>query len=297
VDIKSRNLFYGKGAEKDAPHTTFTFEKEDTGGTSPKFIVRDEDRVKWKGKMGAEVRPETVASRFVWAVGYTTDEDYFVPELQVEHLPKHLHRGQQFVKPNGTLESVRLKRYLKGQEKAGTWRWRENPFASTRELNGLKVVMALINNWDLKDINNAIYLEKNEEGSGGARDIYLVSDLGATFGTTGVSWRRAGTDGKLNFYSGSKFISKVKPQDVSFATPSMPFIFDVFYLPDFVMRMNMRGLGRHIPRDDVRWMARILAQLSPDQIRDAFRAGGYAPDQVEGFAKIVEGRIAELNKL
>jgi len=39
-----------------------------------------------------------------------------------------------------------------------------------------------------------------------------------------------------------------------------------------------------------------LAQLSPEQIRDAF-ALGYTPDEVEGFSKVVEGRIAQLNKL
>ena len=41
--------------------------------------------------------------------------------------------------------------------------------------------MALINNWDLKEVNNAIYEEKGE----GPR--YVVSDLGATFGETGNS--------------------------------------------------------------------------------------------------------------
>ena len=55
-------------------------------------------------------------------------------------------------------------------------------FTGTRELNGLRVMMALINNWDLKDENNAIYREKP------VRDqIYEVSDLGASFGTTGRS--------------------------------------------------------------------------------------------------------------
>ncbi len=297
TDIKSRNLFYGPGTDKDAPHTTFAFEKEDTSGTSPKFIVKDEDGVRWKGKMGPEARPETVASRLVWAVGYTTDEDYFVPELHVENLPSQLHRGQQFVGLNGTLRAVRLKRYLKGQEKVGNWRWSANPFASTRELNGLRVVMALINNWDLKDVNNAIYSEKQAQGSDEARDVYVVSDLGASFGTTGVSWRRAGTDGELDSYSSSKFVSKATPQYVDFATPSIPFLLDIFYPPDFFMRVHMRWLGKRVPRDDVRWMAQLLVQLSPQQIRDSFRAAGYSPDQIEGFAKVVESRIAALNKL
>ena len=35
----------------------------------------------------------------------------------------------------------------------------------------------------------------------------------------------------------------------------------------------------------------------PEQVRDAFRAAGYTPEEVEGFSKVVEGRIAQLNKL
>src|SRR6266404_4166297 len=49
-DISSRNLYYGPGGERDAPHTTFTFLKEDLDGSNPKFDVRDENGVKWKVK-------------------------------------------------------------------------------------------------------------------------------------------------------------------------------------------------------------------------------------------------------
>jgi len=296
-DILSRNLFFGPGGETHAPHTTYTFEKEDMDGTSPKFIVRDENGVKWKVKMGHEVHSETVASRFVWAVGYSANEDYFLPELPVEGMPQHLHRGQQFIEPRGTAHIVRLKRYLEGEKKVDIWKWSDNPFSSTRELNGLRVMMALINNWDTKDVNNAIYLEKHPEGLAGPENIYMVSDLGASFGTTGVSWRRGSADGILRFYRTSKFLGKVTPEYVNFAAPSRPLAADIFDPHDFFMRMHMRWIGRNIPRDDVRWIAQILAQLSPEQIRDAFRAGGYTPDEVEGFSKVVEGRIAQLNKL
>jgi hypothetical protein len=40
-----------------------------------------------------------------------------------------------------------------------------------------------------------------------------------------------------------------------------------------------------------------LAQLSPQQIRDAFRAGGYSAQDVERLSLVVERRIAELNNL
>ena len=43
------------------PRGTFAFVKEDLKGTSPKLVVKDQDDVKWKVKLGVEARPETVA--------------------------------------------------------------------------------------------------------------------------------------------------------------------------------------------------------------------------------------------
>ena len=156
-DIASRNLFYGSGGKQDEPHPPFTFLKEDLSGTSPKFEVLDQDEVKWKVKLGAEARSETVAARLLWAVGYFTDEDYFLSNIRVEDMPRRLKRGQGLVEPGGLLQNVRLERAPKGK-KIGAWQWRHNPFTGTRELNGLRVMMALINNWDLKNQNTAVYI-------------------------------------------------------------------------------------------------------------------------------------------
>ncbi len=86
-DIASRNLYYGPGGEKHQPHTTYTFVKEDLDGSNPKFVVEDENGVRWKVKLGEEARPETVATRLVWAVGYFANEDYFVQDLHVLNMP------------------------------------------------------------------------------------------------------------------------------------------------------------------------------------------------------------------
>jgi len=79
--------------------------------------------------------------------------------------------------------------------------------------------------------------------------------------------------------------------------PSRPVVLDIYYPPDFFMRTHIRWIGRRIPRNDVHWMGQVLAQLSPEQIRDAFRAAGYPPDDAEGLAKVVENRIAQLKAL
>ena len=87
-DISSRNLRYGSGGEKGRPRPPVVFEKEDRKGSNPKFDARDQDGEKWKVKLGVEARPETAATRLLWAVGYFTENDYLLPELQVKNLGK-----------------------------------------------------------------------------------------------------------------------------------------------------------------------------------------------------------------
>lgn len=295
-DIASRNLLYGSGGKQGEPHPTFTFLKEDLSGTSPKFEVLDQDEVKWKVKLGAEARSETVAARLLWAVGYFTDENYFLSNIRVEDMPRRLKRGQRQIEPGGSLHNVRLEREPKGK-KTATWQWRHNPFTGTRELNGLRIMMALINNWDLKNQNTAVYIRKDEDGLEGSQQTYMISDLGASFGAPGRAWPMSKSKNNLEQYSHSRFITKVTPDYVDFRAPGRPALLYSLGLPQFIMRLRLRWIGNQVPRADAKWMGQLLAQLSPDQIRDAFRAGGYSPQEVDGFAKVIESRIAALNKL
>jgi hypothetical protein len=41
----------------------------------------------------------------------------------------------------------------------------------------------------------------------------------------------------------------------------------------------------------------LLAQLTPEQIHDAFRAADYSPQDIDAFVAVVQRRIAELGKL
>ena len=287
-NIASLNLQYGPGGKEHLPAGQFTFVKEDKQGTSPKFEVVDQQRVHWKAKLGEETKSETAASRLVWAAGYITDEDYYLPQLRVKKMGK-LSRGHQFVSANGVVRGVRLERKLKGQKKTGNWSWFKNPFVGKKELDGLRIMMALINNWDLKEVNNAIYSEKGQSAR------YVVSDLGASFGETGNSITRSKSN--LEDYSGTPFVQKVTPDHVDFFLSSRPFFLTAVDVPNYLTRTKMQDVAKDIPRTHAKWLGGLLGQLSAGQIRDCFRAAGYSPQEVEGFAKVVQGRIAELNKL
>ncbi len=290
-DVSSLNLFYGPGGKQHQPSTRFTFVKDDSSGTNPKFVVKDEEGTKWKVKLGAEARPETVATRLVWAAGYFADEDYFLDAIQVQGIG-HLKRGGDKVGSDGTVHNVRLERDLKGQKKLGIWKWKDEDFAGTREWNGLRVMMALINNWDLKDVNNAIV-----ELSDGRQRLYMVSDLGATFGSPNPTWPHDRAKGNLKRYAGSKFITGTERDSVDFAEPGEPAPIYLFHLSEYFHRRGLRWIGKDIPRADARWIGEILGRLSSTQIRDAFRAAGYGPNEIEGFSSVVEKRIAALKAL
>lgn len=293
-DIHSENLFYGAGGKEHEPAGPFTFLKEDMGGTNPKYDVRDAKGVRWKIKLGEEAQPETVATRFVWAVGYHADQDYLLPQIKVDNLPEHVHRGQDLIQAGGVMHNARLKRE-EGEKTVGNWPWKDNPFSGTRELDGLRVMMAVINNWDLKDENNSIRDEAQE--GGGTLRFYEVSDLGASFGTTGRGMTHAGSKGNLNAYTHSSLIEREHADTVDFNVPSRPAMPLVFDTPEFFGRVSMRWIGRGIPRQNARWIGDLLGQLSNDQIRDAFGAGGYSGAELDGFVNDFELRIAELKKL
>src|SRR3984893_14396042 len=165
------------------------------------------------------------------------------------------------------------------------FRFRED---SVSVFNGLRVMMALVNNWDLKTINNSIY-EVNDEAE------YLVSDVGATFGKTGDPLHRSKS--VLKDYEDSKFIDKVTNDFVDFVMHSRPPLLAAINIPNYEKRTHMQDVTKHIPRADAKWSGERLSQLSEEQIRDCFRAGGYTQEEVEGYSAVIQNRIAALNAL
>jgi len=287
--VASLNLLYGAGGLRHAPDPkgTFAFLKEDTLATSPKFDVVDRQGVEWKVKLGEEPQSETAAARFLWAAGYFVDEDYYLPQFTLTGAPK-LHRGEEFVSPEGTIHGARFERKLNDTEKRGSWDWFENPFANTRELNGLRIMMALLNNWDLKDVNNSIY-----ETAGQRR--YVVTDLGASFGNTGNTLTRSKSAPQE--YADSKFVEKTTSASVDFVLHSRPFFLTAINVPNYQMRTRIEAITKLIPRADAKWLGRRLSLLSDAQIGDGFRAGGYTSDEVAIYTRAVRQRIAQLHAL
>jgi hypothetical protein len=150
----------------------------------------------------------------------------------------------------------------------------------------------VMNNWDLKDVNNAVYEDKDS-----GRDLLLTSDVGATFGTNGLSWSKGRSKGDVDTFEKSKFITRKRDGEVDFATPAGPSLIEAPNVPAYKMRRDLEWIGKKIPIADARWIGSLLKQLSHQQLVDAFRAGRFPPEDVERYVSVVESRIKELAEL
>ena len=266
TDIASRDLFLGAGGEAMKPDLAkVTFVADETRSYSKKYRVRDGAGNEWVVKVGPEAQSETAATRLIWAAGYFGDITYLVPHVDIEG--------------KGSFDNARFEARPKGQKRLGQrWDWSKNPFVGTNELQGLKVLMALINNWDIQNHNNNILLV-TDEATGEKEARYFDTDLGASFGKEGrfIGHTRNRPD---QYVADTKFISGVEQG---------------------IVRFDYKGKNKHLISDitvaQAKWLGNILSQLSDQQISDAFRAANYSPEQIEALTRIVKARINELVNL
>ena len=264
VDIQTRNLLMGAGGEDMKPNLSkVTFIEEKTGGWSKKYRVKDASGNEWVAKLGKEAQPDTAANRLLWAVGYETEIAYLIPRLTIEG--------------KGTFENVRLEARPKSVDRIGDWKWETNPFTGKPEFQGLKVMMVLINNWDIKDSNNEILAAR--DGTAGPNELrYIISDLGGSFGKTGGIISRSRN--KASDFVKADFIESVKGN-----------------LIDFNYGGKNQKLFTNISVADAKWIGGYLARLSDEQIKDAFRAANYSSEEVEALSMAVRRRIDALNNV
>ncbi|HMF57670.1 MAG TPA: hypothetical protein VK619_15110 [Pyrinomonadaceae bacterium] len=264
-NIASRNLYLGPGGATMRPDLRrITFIEEERGGYSQKFRVRDASGREWVAKIGKEAQSETAAVRLLWAIGYATEINYLVPRVTISG--------------RGTFDNVRFEARPKSIKRLDEWKWEDNPFVGTRAFQGLKVMMALLNNWDIKNSNNKILFVHG--GRRGNELQYIISDLGATFGKSGslpIFWRITRSRNNPEDYANASFLDEVRGNHVHFHYNG-----------------KRNDLFDDITVSDARWIGRLLAQLSNQQIRDAFRAANYSDDEIRLLTEAVRERINEL---
>lgn len=272
-NLADRDLFHGPWGAQHAPdpQAEYTFVRPKTGGFNPGVVVRDPQGREWHVKQasrnsGDEGPAEVVLSRVLSALGYHQPPVYYLRSFRMRNgSGVHIERGGRF-----RLDLPALKNL-------GEWSWQQNPFVGQRPYQGLLVILLMFNSSDLKNSNNTL-CEYQPTPGGSPVQWYVVRDLGDALGRTGrISPQR----NDIEVFARTRFITGENSGFIQF---------------------DYHGLHRElvsdrITREDVRWAAALAGGLTEHQWREAFRAGGYAPDVAARFIEILRARIADAERV
>lgn len=268
VKIEERDLLAGPGGALRPDLRRISYIRKEHGGHNRKYRIRDaSDRV-WVAKIGREAKPETVAVRLLWGIGYKTEINYYYDRMTI---PKA-----------GTFDRVRLEARPDNVMRIGHWKWNSNPFDGTDELEGLKIMMVLMKNWDVENGQNQQLLVTVGERS---EVQYVISDLGATFGKLGNNnlpfiFRLGRSVGNPEDYAKTDLVRRDNGRTI-----------------DLSYKGKNRKLFKKIRKRSAIWLYGLLSRLSDKQIRDAFRAAHYNPSEIELFVRGFKEKVEELGRL
>ena len=250
-------------------------------------MVSDASGVEWQVKGGPEARAEASSRGSPHLSGITLTQ-FALLQAGGSKGASAAQRAAGFISPDGTFTYAGFERrdpaahFLKDED----WTWLNNPFVGTRELNGLKILIMLVSDWDNKDSRDTgrgsntgiIEVEKN----GRMQRFYYVSDWGQSLGTWGRYWRRywGRSNWKCDGYTRqtSDFIKGVNGDRVTFGYGGQ-------HTTDF---------SNDISRHDISWLMERLGRISDDQVRAGFRASGASDSETECFARALRQRIENL---
>src|SRR5262245_28072690 len=254
---------YGIGGSERQPVPPFTFISEDRYGTSDKINVTDARGAVWNVKWGRETRATTFCTRLVWACGYFVEPEYFIPKGRIEGA-RGLKRAGSRVSKDGSFENARFQlrsdtpKLLDGYG----WTWEDNPFLNTRELQGLKILMLLVSNWDAKDArdwvdgpNGRRRMDTNlgifeDDSAGELRYLYADDDVCASLGKWGNTFTWSKWDCKGFAEQTPKFLKGVENGRLRWG-------FDGKHHKDIT----------DISVNDVQWLLQYLGKITDTQIR------------------------------
>jgi hypothetical protein len=271
-DLAARDLYYGPWGAENAPAAaaTYTLVENKHTGVNLGMTVVDERGREWSvkqpypGGLDSEAGVEVTVSRLLSAVGYHQPPSYYLPAFTLkDDWGTHVEVGGRFRLKEETLKD------------SGEWSWQENPFVGSRPYQGLLALLMMFNSTDMKNQNNTLYERRRGDL---VEQWYVVRDVGAALGDTN---RLAPFKGNAEAFAKSRYILGTSNGHVDFA-------YKGWY--DKLVR-------ERISPEHVAWAANLLGQLSDAQMRDAFRAGGFKPEETTQFiralrAKIDEGRNA-----
>ncbi len=148
----------------------------------------------------------------------------------------------------------------------GFWDYNYLDHPRLRELRGLGVLNAWLDNWDIRWANNRLLLVKEDDGT--TRLEHMVSDVGALFGNSSGMIRTVHGKIKVGLYQNAPndycWAFTAKPEPGKTDVPICDYMPITKTRPFYDMNI-----------DDARWMARLIGQLTEEQLKQALIGAGY----------------------
>jgi hypothetical protein len=285
---EANDLRYGPGGPACVPAPPFEFVEELMTGSHPCVAVRDAKHRLWRVKWGYEAKPESFCVRFAAACGYFAEVTHYVASGRIDGVTM-LTRTRALVADDGSFTDARFEledRSVRMLFDEHSWAWNDNPFVGTRQLDGLKIVVMLLSNWDNKDrrdvsrgSNTAIFEHPVSRFASEAR--YLITDWGGAMGKWGATvvsrgrWDVAGFEGQT-----AGFVAAVRDGVV-----------------DFGYQGQRSEIGRGIPVAHVRWFYRKARRITEPALRTGLLASGATEEEAARFARALIARIDALGRV
>lgn len=274
---KDSKLFKGINFTMPNDYAEFEFSSVKRSQSKPKLKVKmyvNGKKYKFKMKLLAEMHSEPTVASLAAALGFNTDPSKYVkrPKLYFKDMnekaifyrdlesyygywnynPTIAEEGEDAKGPYIIFKECLVEPGNSDHERLGGWPFTDNGNPDKREVRGLSLFMAWVENNDLKESGqNKLVIRHDDEDS----LFYVNNDLGWAFGNfliqESVFWFRdtpiASTGG-----SGVKFNYKT---------------------------WHWNGFLDNLTWDDAKWMVRRIARLSREQITDAVGLGRW-PEKV-----------------
>ena len=271
--IASLDLKQGPAGEAAAPVAPFTFVKEVTQGISPKVVVTDAKGGKWMVKFGEEVKSENFASRIAWAAGYPVRPSFYVKDGTISGIKKSKRLGS-FVKDDGTFQEARFQLFdgPAFHEVPGPQLNLADKKEKQQELNGLKLALLLLSNWDVKPANSAIF-----EIDG--KHYQTVSDWGASMG-----------DPSASVVAERKWNCSAYKRQTSHLFEGIDNGYAVFNYQQYAAR-HEGALASGIRVEDIKWFTDRMSGLTDDQLKAALQVSGATEEETTCFSGAVRERL------
>ncbi|HUQ87243.1 MAG TPA: hypothetical protein VM096_06770 [Vicinamibacterales bacterium] len=255
--------------------------------------IRDAAGQEWRVKWGQEVHTETFGTRLAWVLGFFSEPTYFIPSGTIEGA-QDLRRAKTCIDEQHRFTDARFELSEPDVVRhfdAHGWAWHDNPFVGSHELNGLKILMMLMSNWDNKDVrdvargsNTAIFeyrvkpaRSRFRRTASDAREArYMIIDWGAALGTWGSNVLQRGKwDAEAFAAQNAQFITGIDGDVVQFGYQGQ----------------RTADVTANITRADVAWFVNVASRLSDDHLRAALRASGATPGEVDLFTAALRARL------